>query len=314
MKIISEATAEKFVNLAVAKLSQYIKENNLKGVTTGISGGIDSAVVAVIGIQSIKRLVSSGYQASFKYFYLDCQSDHQDLIKANILAKRFNFNLEICDLSRWYEKSPLLALIPKNHPQAKIAQGNIKARLRMIALYQFALLNNYIYLDTDDFSEKLMGFWTRHGDEGDVKLIQEVTKTEVYDLAEYFHIPEEILKSLPGDGIGVTQNNLAIEQLGLDYIYIEYIISRFVEQGFDYNGSDQQLKLSKFLELQKIVAQEIYKPSNLIKKILERTLKTSYKRKFGDYAANLMPVRKKFGFLEFGTKAFNQKYLNAIIY
>lgn len=183
----------------------------------------------------------------------------------------------------------------------------------MISLYQQALLNDYIYLDTDDLSEDLVGFWTRHGDEGDVKIIQHVTKTELYDLGEYLGVPEIVLNSKPSDGLNITENNKAADQLDLDYIYIEYLISRFVDQGFDYNGNTKQLEMSKFLELEKIVATEIRKPIHLIKKILERTLVTAYKRKYGDYAPHLLPDRKEFGFLEFGTKAFNQKYLTAII-
>jgi len=304
MKILNNKQCEQFTNLAITRLSKYIKENNLKGITTGISGGIDSAVVGVIGLKT---------RINYKYYFLDCESDPNDFKKAKSLADKFNFELERIDLTSWYRNSPLLDLVPKNHPKFAIALGNIKARLRMISLYQHALLNDYIYLDTDDLSEELVGFWTRHGDEGDIKIIQHVTKTELYDLGEYLGVPEIVLNSKPGHGLNVTGNNEAVEQLGLDYIYVEYIISRFVEQGFDYNGSLRQLKMSKFLDLENIVAKEINKPIHLIKKILERTLITSFKRKYGDYAPHLLPDRKKFGFLEFGTKAFNQKYLSAII-
>ena len=304
MKILNKDQCDKFVNLAVYRLKKYILENNLNGITTGISGGIDSAVVGLIGQKT---------KANFKFFFLDCESNPDDYKKAKSLADKFNFKLEIINLTSWYFQSPLLNSIPKNHSKSAIAKGNMKARLRMISLYQVALLNNYIYLDTDDFSEELMGFWTRHGDEGDVKIIQHVTKTELYDLGEYLGVPKIILESKPGDGLNVTKGNEAVCQLGLDYIYVEYIVSRFTEQGFDYNGSINQLKLSKFLELEKIVAKEINKPLNSINKILERTLLTSFKRKYGDYAPHLLPSRKKFGFLEFGTNVFNQKYLNAII-
>jgi NAD+ synthase len=304
MKILIQKQCESFVNLAVNRLKKYILENNLKGITTGISGGIDSAIVGVIGQKS---------GVNFKYSFLDCESPYDDFIRAKSLADKFNFKLEKINLTDWYKNSPLLNSIPENHPKTPIALGNIKARLRMISLYQQALINDYIYLDTDDMSEELVGFWTRHGDEGDVKIIQEVTKTELYDLGEYLGVPKIILEAKPGDGLNVTKDNEAIDQLGLDYIYVEYIISRFTEQGFDYNGNGEQLKSVKFLELNEIMAKEINKPENLIKKILERSLATSFKRKYGDYAPHLLPDRKEFGFLEFGTKAFNQKYLSAII-
>jgi len=302
MKILDKNQCKKFVDLAVLRLKKYIRENNLKGITTGISGGIDSAVVGIIGQKT---------GVDFKYYFLACESDPQDYIKAKALARKFRFPLWEINLSQWYKSSPLLDLIPKNHPKSAIALGNIKARLRMISLYQQALLDNYIYLDTDDLSEDLVGFWTRHGDEGDVKIIQHVTKTELYDLGQYLGVPDIILQSKPGDGLNVTKNNQAIDQLGLDYIYVEYIASRFVEEGFDYNGNDKQLSQPKFLNLESTVADEISKPTYLVGNILKKTLASSYKRKYGDYAPHLLPCRTEFGFLKFGSKEFNKKYLKA---
>jgi len=303
MKILNNQQCLKFIDLSIKRLINYVKESDLRGITTGISGGIDSAVVAVIGLKAGLK---------FKYYFLDCESDPEDYKKARMLAERFKFTLEKIDLSQWYRQSPLLDFIPKKNLSSNIALGNIKARLRMITLYQMALLNNFIYLDTGDLSEKWIGFWTKHGDEGDVKIIQSLTKTEVYDLGEYLGLPEAILNSFPGDGLGVTRNNLAKEQLGLDYIYIEYIVSRFIGQGFDYNDNLEQLTMTKYVEMIKVVAQEIGKSEESVNKILERSLKTAYKRKHGDYAVNLLPDRSEFGFLKIGSDEFNKKYLKAV--
>lgn len=310
MKILNNNQCKKFVDLAVEKLAKYLVENKLSGVTTGISGGIDSAVVAVIGIKTIERLHNQGYKASYKYLFLDCENDPADYQRVEKLSLQFNIKLEQINLTAWFRSSPLLKLIPPNYSKAKIARGNMKARLRMIALYQNAFLNNYIYLDTGDLSEHWMGFWTRHGDEGDVKIINGLTKTEVYDLGEYLDLPSTILSSPPGDGLKVTKGSLASEQLGLSYMYIEYIISRFLGNNFDINGSLNQLKSKKFNELIKKVADEINKPVDSIKKILIQALKTAYKRKYGDYAPHLLPERKEFGFLEIGSKELNQKYFD----
>jgi len=312
MKILNKKQCERFIDLAVKRLADYLLTNNLKGITLGISGGIDSAVVAIIGIKAIEYLQKKNYKAGFKFLFLDCESSSDDFQKATIFAQQFNFELEQINLSRWYRSSPLLRLMNKHNPNYKKAQGNIKARLRMIALYQVALLNNYICLDTGDLSEKWMGFWTRHGDEGDLKIIQLLTKTEVYDLGEYLHLPPAILSSPPGDGLKVTKNSLATDQLGLDYIYIEYIISRFIEAGFDYNGSVAQLKFLKYQELVVELAKKINQPQLTIKKIIEQCLKTAYKRKYSDYAPHLLTDRNEFGFFEVGSQQYNRKYLQVI--
>jgi len=304
MKILNKNQCQRFIDLATARLKKYIEDNHLKGITTGISGGIDSAIVGVLGKKS---------NIGLKYFFLDCESEPGDYQKARELAERFEFPLEKIDLTAWYNNCPLLKQIPKSHEKAAIAKGNIKARLRMISLYQQALLNKYICLDTGDLSEKMVGFWTRHGDEGDVKIIQKVTKTELYDLGEFLNIPDSILKSKPGDGLNVTKNNQAIDQIGLDYIYVEYIISSFMSAGFNCDGEMNQLNKPKFLVLEQELANKLNKPLRKIHNVLERSIKTAYKRKYGDKAVHLLPKRTEFDFAEFGTKEFNRIYLNAII-
>jgi NH3-dependent NAD+ synthetase len=70
-------------------------------------------------------------------------------------------------------------------PSTDISQGNIKARLRMIMLYNAASINSGIVIDTDNLSEHYLGFWTIHGDVGDFKPLGKLWKTEVYELAKY---------------------------------------------------------------------------------------------------------------------------------
>ncbi|MGD9129745.1 MAG: NAD(+) synthase [Candidatus Woesebacteria bacterium] len=312
MLILTEKQCKTFLDLAVKRTANYLRENQLRGVSLGISGGVDSAVVSLIGLKAIENLKKSNYEANYEYFFLDCDSDDFDYQRAQALAKKFDFRLKYLDLTTWYQCSPLLKMIPKHHPRRKIAKGNIKARLRMIALYHSTQLNNHIYLDTDDLSEELMGFWTKHGDEGDLKIIQNLTKTEVYDLAKFLGVPEIILNSKPSDGLKVTEKNLASEQLGLDYIVIEYLLSSFIEQGFDCNGSMEQLKEKRFLFLVQKLAKQIKQKEEKILQVLSQALKTAFKRKYGDNVANLLPERSELALAELGSREFNQLYLQAL--
>ncbi|MBU1164471.1 NAD(+) synthase [Patescibacteria group bacterium] len=312
MKILTTKQCKKFLDLATDKTAQYLKKNSLRGISLGISGGIDSAIVSVIGLKAIKKLKSEGYDTGYDYVFLNCDSDPLDKEKAELLAKKFNFKLRYLDLTKWYEASPLLKSIPLEHPRAKIAQGNIKCRLRMISLYDSAQLNGYICLDTDDLSEEYMGFWTRHGDEGDVKIIQHLTKTELHDLGEYLNIPLAILNSQPGDGLKVSVKNIAEDQLGLPYIYIEFIISEMVRSGFNCNGNQVQLRDEKYIKEIEKISKKIDKPFGVIKKILEQSLKTAFKRKYGNTVKHLLPNRTEFGFIDFGTEEFAKKQLEAI--
>ncbi len=312
MKVLNKSNCKKFLDLAVKRTAKYIKDNRLAGISLGISGGIDSAIIAVIGLKALEKLKEENYQTGYDYMFLDCDSDPYDYQGAKVLSEKFNFKLRYVDLNKWYRASPLLKSIPKNHPREKISQGNIKSRLRMITIYNSTSINNYICLDSGDLSEKWMGFWTRYGDEGDAKLIAHITKTEVYDIGEFLGIPLSILESKPADGLKVTEGSLAEHQLGLDYLYIDYIMNRFIGESFDYNGSLDQLKLQKYKSLISKVAKEINQSSLKIKDILTRSLKTAYKRKYGDNVYHLLSYRREFGFPEVGTEEFNQKYLKAI--
>lgn len=298
MKILNKSQCEKFVKLARSRLSQYLKDNRLSGMVMGISGGIDSAVTA-----AITQTVSSDNQ----YYFLDCESEQDDYKRASVLANKLKINLKRIDLTDWYRQSPLLSNTSQNHIRRNISLGNIKARLRMISLYHIASLNNLICLDTDDLSEGWMGFWTRHGDEGDVKIIQQVMKSELYDLGEYLGLPEVILRSEPGDGLGVTDNHKAEDQLGLNYPHIDYILNRFIGKGFDVNGDFEQIRSPKITQFIKKVSLEIKKPEENVKKILTQVLKTGYKRKYGYYCADLMADRHEFDFLKIGSTELMQK-------
>lgn len=312
MKILSWNQANFINELAVHRLAGYIKTSGIKCLVLGISGGIDSAVVGAIGLRTVDRLKEEGRQINVNYSFLDVQSHPDDLKRAREMALAFNFHLYEYDLTSWYEASPLLQLIPGNHPRTKVAMGNIKCRLRMIALYHFAQLTGGIYLDTDDLSEEYMGFWTKHGDEGDVKIIQHLTKDEVYDLGEDLGVPKSILRSQPGDGLGVSVNNLASDQLGLPYMMIDYIISRFLQNDFDTEGHFDQLDNLKFTKLIKSVSIEINCKEIAVTRVLHQALKTAFKRRYGDNVCHLLPKRTEMKLPEIGTEEFNALYLKAI--
>jgi len=127
--------------------------------------------------------------------------------------------------------------------------GNIKARLRMIYLYNLASIHRGCVLDTDNRTEHELGFWTIHGDVGDLNCgLIHLWKTEVYELAHYLYnetlengIPTKqsaaIMESMalvPTDGNGVSNSDCA--QFGLDnYEQVDDVLKTmyFPENGMD---------------------------------------------------------------------------------
>jgi nicotinamide-nucleotide amidase len=91
----------------------------------------------------------------------------------------------------------------------KVRLGNIKARTRMVFLYNKAQEQKGLVLSTDNLTEYYLGFWTLHGDVGDLGLIQELWKTEVYGMGEVLGGPVlECVNANPTDGLGITDSDI----------------------------------------------------------------------------------------------------------
>jgi NH3-dependent NAD+ synthetase len=182
----------------------------------------------------------------------------------------------------------------------------------MILHMHLAQLFGGVYLDTDDLSEWLMGFWTRHGDEGDIKTLQQLTKDEVYDLGAFMGIPASILNAPPGDGLKVTATSAATDQLGMNYMRCDYVMSRFVFAGFDLNGHKSQLNKRQVRKLIAEIAIEIDQPAEKVTGVIRQALNTAFKRKYGESVIELLPDREELGLPKFATAEFNARYLRAI--
>ncbi len=221
-----------------AELKKYVLKNNLKSLVVGVSGGIDSALTLAlakpvcdeINIQLLARSIT----------ILTNKKD--EIYRAKKIGKLFADDFKEVNLSN--ALSILLPSVVENYKNAdknnynfKIRIGNIKARLRMIYLYELASRNKGMVLSTDNYTELLLGFWTLHGDVGDYGMIQNLWKTEVYSMArflannynneKYYDALTACIDAVPTDGLGITDSDL--EQIGaknyeeVDKILIEML-------------------------------------------------------------------------------------------
>lgn len=311
LKILTKNQAVFIENLLVSALAEYIKANKIHTIVLGISGGLDSALMAAIGLKAIKKLTSKGYDCEYIYDFIDIQSDKRDLVKAQELAKKLDFKLNKYNYTLWYKVSPIRMKDHLKLGKIRVANGNLKCRIRMLHLYDRAQLYGGIVLDTDDLSELLMGFWTKHGDVGDVKLIQYLTKDEVRDLAEHMGVCQSILDSAPGDGLGVTITNQAQDQLKMVYMKIDFVMSRLIQKGLDINGHVSQLYSHDIWVQYPIIAEEIGETAEIVMHVAKQSLRTAFKR-VGDDAVILIKDRKSMGLPELGTVDFNDTQIQAI--
>jgi NH3-dependent NAD+ synthetase len=238
-KKLKNMNYEKAVANIRKELKKYVQNNDIKSLVIGISGGMDSCLCAalarpvcdelnipLIGV-SLPSESNDEDEISRAEMTLDIFCHKTDTYYIDELYHRFSeinklqFIPEIndCGKSDGETYLELLKLGEDTHNKImknwKIRAGNIKARIRMIYLYNLASMYNGIVLSTDNYTEYLLGFWTLHGDVGDFGMIQNLYKSEVYDMAEWIATNEckfldkkiiiaSTMDALATDGLGVT--------------------------------------------------------------------------------------------------------------
>ena len=187
----------------VTKTADYLIQNNIKAQILGISGGIDSTVVAAIcrevsnrtGIPLIGRSLPT------------TNNKTNEVSTADLVGKAFCNDYKVYPIDRFYHQF-MIDIVHKETGSVKyiqneltggftidledclkfqtpIANGNIQARLRMIYLYNLASIHKGLVMDTDNLTENNLGYFTIHGDVGDFNPIGGLWKTEVFELAAW---------------------------------------------------------------------------------------------------------------------------------
>lgn len=209
MKEIAERKTERDYSQVyeqiIKQTGEYCIKYNIKSLVLGLSGGLDSTVCA-----AILREVSKRYGVKLIGISLPCSTNSRlEQSTAATCGDCF------CDEYKEINLQDLYLLTKAKcdteiGESTRISQGNLKARLRMIMLYNTASINNGIVIDTDNLTEHYLGFFTIHGDVGDFKPIGKLWKTEVYELANYvlslysnrleeFQANRGLLKDYPGE-------------------------------------------------------------------------------------------------------------------
>jgi nicotinamide-nucleotide amidase len=226
----------KVFDLFTKGIKEYTSKNKIGVVVLGLSGGIDSTVVAALCKASGVPIIGVS---------LPCSTNKDDEKSAAAIAGE-----EFCDkfteinLQQPFEVMEKFCAEASGKEKTPISQGNIKARLRMITLYDIASKVGGIVMDTDNLTEHFLGFWTIHGDDADFNPIGGLWKHEVYALARY--MKENVFKDskaleasialMPTDGNGVKEGgDLAQIAPGKTYDDVDEILHAWV-------GLDSRIK------------------------------------------------------------------------
>ena len=173
---------KKIFETMVDETQKYMENNNVWAMILGISGGIDSTVTAAICHEVEKR----NPDLKFYGVSLPCTSNTIDENNsASTCMKAFCKEGQYWTENLQKEYMLMKATCSQRHSPTTIGMGNIKARLRMIYLYDLANYTSGLVMDTDNLTEHYLGFFTIHGDVCDLNPIGGLWKHEVYELAQY---------------------------------------------------------------------------------------------------------------------------------
>jgi NAD+ synthetase len=255
-------------------------DNKIKVCVLGVSGGIDSTVTAAIA-----KLVYEKTNIPLTGISLPCSTNKADEISAaSLVGKEFCNDFKELVLQTPFETMEKFCTETSGKESTPISQGNIKARLRMITLYDIASKMGGIVLDTDNLTEHFLGFFTVHGDSADFNPIGGLWKHEVYGLARY--LKENIFKDsaalgasialMPTDGNGVKEGgDLAQIAPNKTYDDVDEILMAWVGLTDAIKGHvlDNKFDYGVFLKLCEKHGKET------VERVVMRSVKSEFKRR-----------------------------------
>jgi NAD+ synthase len=206
---------EKICNDIIEWLRNKAIEAGGEGLVFGLSGGIDSAVVAALS--------KKAFPNNSLGIIMPCHSNPLDEEHGLLVAESLGLTTKMVELSKVYDEFiESFDFKPAN----KLAMANIKPRLRMTTLYYFAQNYNYLVIGSSNKSEFTIGYFTKHGDSGvDLLPLASFVKKDIWDMAKYLNIPKEIIEKPPTAGL--WENQTDEDEMGFGYDILDnYIINK----------------------------------------------------------------------------------------
>ncbi len=220
-QIVEEITKKDY-NSIQNKIGSFLVDEiaarKSQGVIFGLSGGIDSAVLAMLCAKFVREKTLALIMPDSK---ITPQIDTEDAIQVvdslHLEYKLIDIGFVHKEYSKYMEPNPL-------------AFGNLGARIRANMLYYYANARNYLVLGAADRSEVLIGYFTKYGDgAADMLPIVSLYKTQIREFAKFLNVPSNIISKPSGPRL--WEGHLAEVEIGIGYDEIDSILYCMIDKG-----------------------------------------------------------------------------------
>ena len=213
-------------------LSDQIEKNNAKGLILGLSGGVDSAVLAYI---CKRKLQDKTLALIMPDTSITPNSETEDALKMIALT---GIEYKLIDIKPIVNEYSMYL-----EPNEK-SKGNLRARVRTNILYYYANAKNYLVLGSSDKSEYMIGYFTKFGDgASDITPIVSLYKLQVREIAKYLGVPENVIakKSSPH----LWKDHEAEGELGVQYEEIDSILYCLIDQNKSIEETEKATQIKR---------------------------------------------------------------------
>ncbi|MBU2100303.1 NAD+ synthase [Candidatus Micrarchaeota archaeon] len=209
---------EKYKKL-IKETKEFFEKQRCHKAAIGLSGGIDSSLTAKIAVDAIGKENITGLIMPEK------TSRPESAEYAKELAEQLGIKVIEVNINEFFR--PFWKLL--GWEQNRASKTNIKPRIRMTILYNYANAHNTLVLGTSNKTEIVLGYFTKHGDGAtDFVPLGDLYKTEVFEIAKIAGIPEKIISRKPSAEL--EENQTDEKDLGMSYKEVDKILEK-KEQG-----------------------------------------------------------------------------------
>jgi len=220
---------EELDNALVYGIKEYFRRNNFNKAFIGLSGGIDSAVVAVLAVQALGKENVTGISMPSRF------SSKGSIDDAKKLADNLGINFNIVPIENSFKIMNETLSESFRKMQKDVTEENIQARLRGLILMAFSNKFNGLVISTGNKTEMALGYCTLYGDMcGGLAAISDVNKTNVYKLAAYINkkygkeiIPKSSIEKAPSAEL--AENQTDEKSLGASYGILSPLVDDIIE-------------------------------------------------------------------------------------